>query len=168
MLVVRLSSVVGDVSCLENVPIVARALDPLVLQNYRLVEVILPPPVSSHFTVLAHCVLFTGLQRLTCHYNKWFYLVWYVVWYVAMFLVLFTLSTTTKDGTEAVDEEDEDDDDDEDEETHAGPEEASRPASPPPVVGQSPSGGTVRGDGEVHLICRNILVRMKVSQSNPT
>ena len=80
-----------------------------------------------------------------------------------MFLALFTLSittwkATTKDGTEAVDEDDDDEDDDEDEEPHAGPEEARGPASLPPVVGQSPSGGTGRGDGDVHLICRNILV----------
>ena len=69
-----------------------------------------------------------------------------------MVLALITLSVTTKDGTQAVDEDDDDDDDDEEEETHAGPEEARGPAGPPPVVGQSPSGGTVGGDGEVHLI----------------
>ena len=80
-----------------------------------------------------------------------------------MFLALFPLSTTTwktetKDGTEAVDGDDDDDDDDEDEETHGGPEEAGGPARPPPVVVQAPSGGTVRGDGDVHKVYRNIII----------
>ena len=139
-----LSPLVGEVSRLDNLPVVARALNPLVLQNYGLVESILSPPVSSDLTVLSQCFLhmWSGVQD-TDTSSKWY--LCYLLWFVAMLVSFFILPVTTwkaetKGGTEAVDEADDEDDEDEDEETHAGPEEPGRPASLPPVVAQ---GGTV-------------------------